>query len=700
MTTIKAVYGDDTRRLNIQAGTTLSALQEMLKDRFNLATVSLKWVDEDGDYCTLAEDDDLTEALRSTNKLRIIVNGTAGEPSPSTTPADLPKAAEKEERKQQRSPATPCGLFKLLQHFKQPCANATTDPAEHPFAGMIRGAMQHAAKAAQEAAEKATAEAEKAAADAKDSPTSTDSSAVHLGVSCDVSGQCPIVGVRYHKRGANYDLCQAEFDKLSPEDQGAFEAIHQPRIPFCGRGPFGFPFPMADHGAAEAGGFPFPGAIPAHPEGQGPPVHFLEMIQRAAAVAEEAAAEAATKVEKEAAENPDTPPEALSFAQSITQAVQQAAKAAQKAAAEAAEKAAKKAAEKEAAKTADMEAAPSPPAYEEDGDTAAEFPTVPAEAQEEVLEQALEEVASASSVNPVSMEDAISALGVGEDVLSASIMHEIQYAVNVNAEEAERRITEESAAEAERKAREETAAQRAEEERLAAETAEAEEKAAAEAAAQREAEEKAAAEAAAQTAEAEAKAAAEAAAQREAEEKAAAEAAAQREAEEKAAAEAAAQREAEAKAAAEAAAQREAEEKAAAEAAAQREAEEKAVEQAVKDAESQERAALLLQMGFSEEQVQGALEATQGSLERAADWLFVNVPQTEPEEVKPAETLVVEPMVEDVLESAFPEEWEQLAVDLEEMGFNAEQAKEQLVKAEGNFKLAIKALVEAERGAM
>merc|ERR1711871_218559 len=219
-------------------------------------------------------------------------------------------------------------------------------------------------------------------------------------------------------------------------------------------------------------------------------------------------------------------------------------------------------------------------------------------------ERAPEEVATASSTNPVSIEDAISALGVGEGTLSASIMHEIQQAVNVNAEEAERRVMEKAAAEA----------------------------------------------------------AAEAAAQKEAEEKAAAEAAGQKEAEEKAAAEAA--------------------------------------EQAAKDAESQERAALLLQMGFSEEQVQGALEATQGSLERAADWLFVNVPQTEPEEVVPVVQPVVEPVVQDVVEAAFPEEWEQLAADLEEMGFNAMRAKEQLVKAEGNFKLAIKALVEAERGAM
>ena len=35
------------------------------------------------------------------------------------------------------------------------------------------------------------------------------------GMTCDMSGICPIVGVRYHLRGEDYDLiCQAEYDKL------------------------------------------------------------------------------------------------------------------------------------------------------------------------------------------------------------------------------------------------------------------------------------------------------------------------------------------------------------------------------------------------------------------------------------------------------------------------------------------------------
>ena len=47
----------------------------------------------------------------------------------------------------------------------------------------------------------------------------------HPGFACDRSRMDPIVGTRFHLRGQNYDLCQAEFDKLSAADQAAFEAI-------------------------------------------------------------------------------------------------------------------------------------------------------------------------------------------------------------------------------------------------------------------------------------------------------------------------------------------------------------------------------------------------------------------------------------------------------------------------------------------
>jgi hypothetical protein len=52
--------------------------------------------------------------------------------------------------------------------------------------------------------------------------------AVHWGVYCDVSGTHPIVGARWHKRGANYDLCATEFEKLDESAKAEFECIMCP----------------------------------------------------------------------------------------------------------------------------------------------------------------------------------------------------------------------------------------------------------------------------------------------------------------------------------------------------------------------------------------------------------------------------------------------------------------------------------------
>jgi next-to-BRCA1 protein 1 len=47
----------------------------------------------------------------------------------------------------------------------------------------------------------------------------------HPGVSCDRSGMCPIVGIRYNLRGHNYDLCQAEYDKLPEPEKRYYQKI-------------------------------------------------------------------------------------------------------------------------------------------------------------------------------------------------------------------------------------------------------------------------------------------------------------------------------------------------------------------------------------------------------------------------------------------------------------------------------------------
>ena len=50
----------------------------------------------------------------------------------------------------------------------------------------------------------------------------------HPGVSCDKSNQCPIFGWRYHLKGHNYDLCEAEFNKLPDAEKGGYEKIAPP----------------------------------------------------------------------------------------------------------------------------------------------------------------------------------------------------------------------------------------------------------------------------------------------------------------------------------------------------------------------------------------------------------------------------------------------------------------------------------------
>jgi len=67
---------------------------------------------------------------------------------------------------------------------------------------------------------------------------------VHPGVECDKSGMCPIVGTRYHLRGHNYDLCQAEYDKLSANEKQLYEAMPPPQL---GHG-FGHHGPWGRHG--------------------------------------------------------------------------------------------------------------------------------------------------------------------------------------------------------------------------------------------------------------------------------------------------------------------------------------------------------------------------------------------------------------------------------------------------------------------
>merc|ERR1712054_224045 len=79
----------------------------------------------------------------------------------------------------------------------------------------------------------------RASAWAKYSDDSSDDSSdevVHEGVECDASGMFPIVGVRYKKIGENYDLCQTEYYKLSHAARQQFVRIDRPKSVYCDAG--------------------------------------------------------------------------------------------------------------------------------------------------------------------------------------------------------------------------------------------------------------------------------------------------------------------------------------------------------------------------------------------------------------------------------------------------------------------------------
>ena len=61
----------------------------------------------------------------------------------------------------------------------------------------------------------------------------------HPDKMCDMSGQDPIVGWRYNKRGADYDLCEAMWLTLPAHEQALYDRIPPPASALEAAGPAG-----------------------------------------------------------------------------------------------------------------------------------------------------------------------------------------------------------------------------------------------------------------------------------------------------------------------------------------------------------------------------------------------------------------------------------------------------------------------------
>jgi len=61
----------------------------------------------------------------------------------------------------------------------------------------------------------------------------------HPGVTCDKTGQCPIFGWRFNLTGKNFDLCEAEFNKLPDAEKPDYQRMAPPWPCWSGRGGLG-----------------------------------------------------------------------------------------------------------------------------------------------------------------------------------------------------------------------------------------------------------------------------------------------------------------------------------------------------------------------------------------------------------------------------------------------------------------------------
>jgi len=176
-TCIKASLDNDLRRFSVGSDISLDDLTSMLASRFAVPSVSLAWIDEDGDSISVVTKDDLREMLSGRDKVRLVL--TAGSPPPRTGEQKSAGAPAKEHVKdsiaqmtsalgidlpEEKLAEVAAGLSKLgpvmsniahnaTQAFQKAAASSQQDEAKKA-ADALRGAAESARAAMEQAMKK------------------------------------------------------------------------------------------------------------------------------------------------------------------------------------------------------------------------------------------------------------------------------------------------------------------------------------------------------------------------------------------------------------------------------------------------------------------------------------------------------------------------------------------------------------------
>jgi hypothetical protein len=212
---VKISDGKDIRRFTASAESiSFSTIYKNTSEAFGLGSKAfkLKYKDDEGDQITMSTDRELADAVTYTKTLeppvlRLTLEASntrvGGRPTNTcNTAAESPDLAALVQNIKEQLPAL---VEQLPEAVKTMLPNMEVDLSASADATAAAFAYGHGHPEA-----------------------NPDMEGFHPGVTCDKTGQCPIVGTRFHLKGHNWDLCASEFAKLPEAEKAQFEAIDPP----------------------------------------------------------------------------------------------------------------------------------------------------------------------------------------------------------------------------------------------------------------------------------------------------------------------------------------------------------------------------------------------------------------------------------------------------------------------------------------
>ena len=209
MMIVKMNLGDDIRRFTANRTTfDWAAAAKRATEAFGISTIKkfkMTYKDDEGDVVTLSSDEELSEAVALTL---------------SSTPSVLRLTVHPLDKAEEKSSDANTKTVDDMASFIDSISKQL-----HPMLAKQLPALAEQLPAAM---------CNMMGADGfVRPPHPLAKEGIHEGVSCDKSGMSPIVGNRYHLIGHNYDLCEAEYQKLDDNEKVLFTKIRNGYKKLC-----------------------------------------------------------------------------------------------------------------------------------------------------------------------------------------------------------------------------------------------------------------------------------------------------------------------------------------------------------------------------------------------------------------------------------------------------------------------------------